>query len=160
MEKRNKNQYVKELEYLNEQEEKVIIKNSNERGIYGKLIIVCLRTGLRASEALKLTWDDVDLLKNTIRVKKERIQPERNIPINKKLSILFQDIKREQYKIKEENTQSYIESDFVFTSKFGNSLSKNVLYHEWIRLLNEFNIGHKKFNSLRHTYAFNLLAMF
>ena len=115
MEEREKKQWV--LEYLNKDEQDDIIGISSQKDIYGKVILICLYTGLRLSEALNLTWNDVDLEKNILTVRRVKGGIERIIPIAEKAKTIFKEIKREQQFSKQENSKEvYLESNFIFTS--------------------------------------------
>ena len=156
MEEREKKQWV--LEYLNKDEQDDIIGISSQKDIYGKVILICLYTGLRLSEALNLTWNDVDLEKNILTVRRVKGGIERIIPIAEKAKTIFKEIKREQQFSKQENYKEvYLESNFIFTSKFGCKLKEGGVCNIWRKLLSECNIVYKKFHALRNTYVFNLL---
>lgn len=155
MKEREKKQWV--LEYLNKDEQDDIIGISSQKDIYGKVILICLYTGLRLSEALNLTWNDVDLEKNILTVRRVKGEIERIIPITEKVNTIFKEIKREQFSKQENSKEVYLESNFIFTSKFGCKLKEGGVCNVWRKLLSECNIVYKKFHALRNTYVFNLL---
>lgn len=155
MEEREKKQWV--LEYLNKDEQDDIIGISSQKDIYGKVILICLYTGLRLSEALNLTWNDVDLEKNILTIRRVKGGIERIIPITEKANTIFKEIKREQFSKQENSKEVYLESNFIFTNKFGCKLKEWGVYNVWSKLLSECNIVYKKFHALRNTYVFNLL---
>lgn len=155
MEEREKKQWV--LEYLNKDEQDDIIDISSQKDIYGKVILICLYTGVRLSEALNLTWNDVDLEKNILTVRRVQGGIERIIPIAEKAKTIFKEIKREQFSKQENYKEVYLESNFIFTSKFGCKLKEGGVCNIWRKLLSECNIVYKKFHALRNTYVFNLL---
>lgn len=48
---------------------------------------------------------------------------------------------------------SYEESNYVFTTSTGSLIDVPNLSHAWEHILKKANLPHKKFHSLRHTFA-------
>ena len=112
-----------------------------------------LNTGMRKAELENLEWDDVDLKRRKIRIRrKEFWQPktgEREIPISDKLYKLLT-------KLKASNDKS-IKSNFVFPDSSG-SIIRTKLRERLMRIASEAGIeGLTKLHTLRHTFASQLV---
>jgi len=68
---------------LTDEEEKCLFTKANER--LKPVLIVALNTGMRLGEILNLAWDEVDLLKREITLRKTKGRKSRVIPINSAL---------------------------------------------------------------------------
>lgn len=168
----------KEVEHFTDDEISALLDSIKDSS-YRELIIICLGTGMRRGEALALTWDDIDLDDNTIdinkslgkvyffdaegnRVRKQVIQSpktissNRQIPFPRSLNSVFRDIKIKQKMNKLKCGESYVESNFVFTTQSGSNIDVTNLSHAWDKILKNAGLEHKKFHALRHTYATKL----
>ena len=145
----------KKVECLSTLEQRQIeahIKCGKKLKFYG--IIICLYTGLRLGELLALEWKNVDMDACSLTVEKtcyylngERIEDApktanslRTIPFPKQLLPLF----KEMYKAR--TTKYVIEAN-------GKPLSVRSYQRSFELLLNKLKITHKRFHSLRHTFA-------
>lgn len=173
-EKKNK----EEVQHFTDEEIEILISNlKGDR--YRELILISLGTGLRRGETLALTWEDIELDKNNIKVNKslakvyiiaadgskERKQiiqvPKtrgsiRDVPFPPNLVTVFKEIKRKQKADKLKCGESYEMSDYVFTTSSGRLIDVANLSHAWEKILKNSNIPHKKFHALRHTFATKL----
>ena len=164
--KGDKNESKKrEVEILSEDEIKRIrehIKNTE----YELLISLDFATGLRQGELLALDWKDIDLKNKTLEitrsVKEVYIYDDED---HKHIETIFQipktpnsfrkisiptNIITELKKVKNK-------TGLLFYDENNEPLkAKNVAY-AWKRILKECDIPHKKFHSIRHTYASMLL---
>lgn len=167
-----------EVQHFTDEEIESLI--SNLRGDrYRELILLSLGTGLRRGELLALTWEDIDLRNNIIKINKslakvyiigedglkERKQiiqvPKtrrsiREVPFPENLIPIFKDIKRKQNRDKFKCGQSYEISNHVFTTSTGKLIDVTNLSHAWANILKRSKISHKKFHALRHTFATKL----
>jgi len=112
-----------------------------------------LNTGMRKAELENLEWEDVDLKRRKIKIRrKEFWQPktgEREIPISDKLHKLL-------VRLKVSNDKS-IESNFVFPDSSG-GIIRTKLRERLIRIAKEADIeGLTKLHTLRHTFASQLV---
>ena len=107
-------------------------------------------TGLRISECLSLTLDDVDLDKSMIRVIQGKGGKDRNVPINQTLLPLLKDYRN--------NWRDAYGSDLFFATKKSGSLSNsyiNTVIRNTVKKL-----GWKKqvsCHTLRHSFASSLV---
>eukprot|EP00831_Metopus_contortus_P056846 TRINITY_DN4906_c0_g1_i1.p1 TRINITY_DN4906_c0_g1~~TRINITY_DN4906_c0_g1_i1.p1 ORF type:complete len:232 (-),score=33.40 TRINITY_DN4906_c0_g1_i1:468-1163(-) len=125
------------------------------------------------------TWDDVDLKNNIINVSKslakvyifeddgsklrkqiiqtpKTVSSYREIPFPQNLNSVFKDIRIKQKRNKLKCGDSYIKSNYIFTTESGTNIDVTNLSHAWEKLLKKNNLKHKKFHALRHTYATKL----
>ena len=130
------------------------------------LILLDFATGLRQGELLALDWNCIDLNKQTIEVKrsikevyvyesenKKHIEtmfqiPKtpssyRKVPIPKSILLKLKRIEKKQ--------------GLLFHDENGNPLRAKNVYYQWIKILKKCDISHRKFHSIRHTYASMLL---
>lgn len=159
------NKKSKDVEILTEKEIKTIkahIKNTD----FELIFLLDLSTGLREGELLALDWENIDL-------KKKKIKIERSVKEvyvydneeNKHIETIFQTPKTiNSFRtipipnvIIDVIKSIQPQKGLLFHDEFGQPLkAKNVAYR-WRKILKECNIPHKKFHSIRHTYASILL---
>lgn len=154
-----------DVEILEENEIKNIkkhIKNTNME----LLILLDLATGLRQGELLALDWSCIDLENKCLEVKRsvkevyiyenedtKHIETVFQIPKtpNSFRTVAIPDVIIDVLKMCDKK------EGLVFSDNRGNPLrAKNVSY-QWKKILKECDIPHKKFHSIRHTYASMLL---
>lgn len=173
-EKKNK----EEVQHFTDEEIEILI-SSLKGDRYRELILISLGTGLRRGETLALTWDDIELDKNNIRVNKslakvyiiaadgskERKQiiqvPKtrgsiRDVAFPPNLVTVFKEIKRKQKADKLKCGESYEISNYVFTTSSGSLIDVANLSRAWKNILKKYKLHHRKFHALRHTYATKL----
>lgn len=145
------------------------------------LILTALTTGLRQGELLALTWSDIDLDRMEIRVTKTikrvkiinsdntkenkiLVQPpktkssNRIVPIPSDLIPILKEHSVKQKLEKFKAGESYENNNLVFATALGKSIDAKNLFRSYKNLLKSAGIEHKKFHSLRHTYASRLFA--
>ena len=167
--KGNKNEIMalprQDVEILEEDEIKTIknyIKNTNME----LLLLLDLATGLRQGELLALDWSCIDLNNKYLEVRRsvkevyiyenenaKHIETVFQIPKtpNSFRTVAIPDVIIESLKKCDKK------EGLVFCDNQGKPLrAKNVSY-QWKKILKECNIPHKKFHSIRHTYASMLL---
>ncbi len=158
---KNKNRQV---EILSE-EEIAIIKKYLIGSKYELLFLLDLATGLRLGELLALNWNNIDLEKRTLKidcsVKEVYIYDDEN---TKHIETVFQTPKTVNSFRTIPLPNTIIEKLDKIENKTGLLFSegeqplkgKNVSSF-WSRVLKNCDIEHKKFHSIRHTYASMLL---
>lgn len=167
-----------EVEHFTNDELRILIESIRE-SLYKELILISLGTGLRRGEALALTWDDVDLENNLIKVNKslakvyifqadgskerkqiiqtpKTLSSNREVPFPRNLNILFKDLMIRQKRNKLKCGSLYKDSNFIFTTESGKNIDVTNLSHAWAKILKNAELPHKKFHTLRHTYATKL----
>lgn len=168
--KGNKNEIIKnerkEVEILSETEIN-IIKEYLKGTDFELLFLLDLATGLRQGELLALDWKHINLEDNTLKV--ERSVKEVYVYDNenaKHIETIFQTPKTlnsfRTVPIPSTmiNVLSKIKNKkgLLFSDANGNPLKGKNISAKWTKILKECNIPHKKFHSIRHTYASMLLS--
>lgn len=168
--KGDKNEIIKnekkEVEILTEKEINIIkeyLKNTD----FELLFLLDLVTGLRQGELLALDWEHINLRDNTLKVEKsvkevyvydnentkhietvfqtpKTLNSFRTIPIPSTMIDIL---------LKIENKRG-----LLFKDADGNPLKGKNVSTKWTKILKECQIPHKKFHSIRHTYASMLLS--
>lgn len=153
------------IEYFDENEI-TELKKAIKGHFLEPLILTALGTGLRQGELLALRWQNVNLQNNTIKVQES---------IKKVYIFDSEGNKKQETIIQKPKTSTSIrvvdiptklssvlaslphESEYVF-SKNGEPISSKTVFGNWKKILAQNNMPHKKFHSLRHTYATMLLT--
>lgn len=168
--KGNKNEIIKnerkEVEILSETEINIIkgyLKNTD----FELLFLLDLATGLRQGELLALDWKHINLEDNTLKVERsvkevyvydnentkhietifqtpKTLNSFRTVPIPSTMIDILSKIKNKK--------------GLLFSDSNGNPLKGKNVSAKWTKILKECNIPHKKFHSIRHTYASMLLS--
>lgn len=143
------------------------------------LFILALGSGLRLGELMALKWDNVDMVNNTLsvthaisRISKVGKDGSRTwsvlehdpktkssirtipLPIN-----IVKELKKHKAKQDKEilkNGELYQKNNLVFCTELGGYLDTRNLTRSYARALAKAGIEHKKFHSMRHTYATRL----
>jgi integrase/recombinase XerC len=130
----NKSKYLVDNEFKELERILRLFKTKEPRNT--ALIETALRTGARASEVLNLRWMDLDPVEKTVFIKGLKGSNDREIPVK---ADLFDQIK---------SLQSPSE-------KLDSKIFK-ITYPRLIQIWNDYRPVHKKFHSLRHSFALNL----
>ena len=168
--KGNKNEIIKnerkEVEILSETEIN-IIKEYLKGTDFELLFLLDLATGLRQGELLALDWEHINLEDNTLKVERsvkevyvydnentkhietifqtpKTLNSFRTVPIPSTMINILSKIKNKK--------------GLLFSDANGNPLKGKNISAKWTKILKECNIPHKKFHSIRHTYASMLLS--
>ena len=117
------------------------------------LYFTFLNTGMRKAELENLEWDDVDLERRKISIRrKESWQPktgEREIPINDALHDLLQNLRQDN--------DARNQSNYVFSAKDGSKL-RTKLREKLIKIAQQAGIENlTRVHTLRHTFASHLV---
>lgn len=143
------------------------------------LFVLALGSGLRLGELMGLKWEDIDLKNNTISVTRAISQlskvakdgsrtwsilehpPKtkssiRTIPIPSNVSKELKRHKKQQDKEILKHGDLYQKNGLVFCTELGNYIDTRNLTRSYARALAKADIQHKKFHSMRHTYATRL----
>ena len=168
--KGNKNEIIKnerkEVEILSETEIN-IIKEYLKGTDFELLFLLDSATGLRQGELLALDWKHINLEDNTLKVERsvkevyvydnenakhietifqtpKTLNSFRTVPIPSTMINILSKIKNKK--------------GLLFSDANGNPLKGKNISAKWTKILKECNIPHKKFHSIRHTYASMLLS--
>jgi len=141
----------KALKFLSKKECKTLLDNCPD-DLY-PIYFTFLNTGMRKAELENLEWDDVDLSRKKIKIRRKPFwQPktgEREIPINQNVHALLK-------KLRDQN-DSGIKSNFVFPHSDGSKI-KTKLREKLIKIAQKAGIENlTKVHTLRHTFASHLV---
>lgn len=168
--KGNKNEIInnrkKDVEILSEKEIKTL-KKRLKGSDFELLFLLDLATGLRQGELLALDWEHIDLKNKTIKI--ERSVKEVYIYDNentKHIETIFQTPKTANSFRTVPIPNALIDilnnienkKGLLFKDNDGKPLKGKNVSTKWSKILKECNIPHKKFHSIRHTYASMLLS--
>ncbi len=136
-----KNGRAKKVEAITRQEQR-IIESVTEKDDLGYVIIFLLRTGLRIGEMLELRWEDFDLEKNLIRVRKSKTSTGiREVPLSRSARLIL------------EYCRSRKKNEFIFLNTKGERLKYSSVNRLFIRIRKETGIREFTPHVCRHTFA-------
>lgn len=144
-------------------------RNTN-RYRYAPAYVLLLNTGMRVGELAALTWKDVDFTGKTIRVNKtvSTIKNRNRFDTdNKKVSIITTTKTRNSNRVIPMNETAYlvlaelkkrqadmgIKTEYVVSTKEGNTMLTRVLEQTFSRICEENGIQYKGVHALRHTFG-------
>ncbi|HZT64652.1 MAG TPA: site-specific integrase [Acidimicrobiales bacterium] len=134
---------------------------------------VAMALGLRPSEALGLTWDDVDLDGGVVYIRKalerrratdfkfkapKSRKSRRIIPLPEVCVQALVQHRRRQSAERLAAGQGWHDHDLVFTTRFGGPLDRTQVSRQFTRLLRRAGVPHRRLYDCRHTAASLLLA--
>ena len=137
------------------------------------LVEVALFTGLRRGEIVGLKWDDVDLDKRLLSVKRSIYKPKdqkalekapkskcsiRTIAIPERLCDTLRAYKEHQDRHASFMGHAWQNLGYIFTEEDGYVMNPHTPTKQFAKFLKRHNIRHLKFHGLRHTSATMLLA--
>ncbi|MGL5330274.1 MAG: site-specific integrase, partial [Peptostreptococcaceae bacterium] len=137
------------------------------RGTYLELHInLAIGLGLRISEILGLTWDNIDFNENTITIDKITVRnngevilknpktetSERTISVPVEVMMMLKNHKRKQFesKLKGEIKNNM---NLLFFDKNEKPIAQDVLSKKFNKFLQENNLQHIRFHDLRHSHV-------
>jgi integrase len=147
--------------FLSDDEMPRLLAASTQR--YRPLVAVCLFAGLRISEAVGLTWQDVDFGAELIRVRhqlsREAGSKRRKIktPAGRRDVVMMDALARELRRHKLSARFSR-DADPVFATDSGRPLSQRNASREFAKAVDRAKLEGVSFHALRHTFASLLIA--
>lgn len=167
-----KGKLKKEIRVLSKEEQKTFLE-AIKGEYYEVAFLLTLATGLRRGELLALTWENVDLKENVIKVtqtmsrlkdpEKEKSslvftspktkKSKRNIPLLKSVSEKLKQYKKNQYEKKLMMDVEYNPKNLVFCSIVGTPVEPTTFDRAFRRILKACDIQNVNFHALRHTFA-------
>lgn len=168
-----------EIQIFTQEEQKIFLAAIKKHRLKA-LFVLALGSGLREGEILGLKWPNLDLKNKTLTVsntiKRVAIHnpkkgenktiileqdpktnySKRTIPIPSKVAEILIEHKNLQNKEKAYIGKGYVDNDYVFATELGGCVDPRNLARSYSRVLVNANIPHKKFHSLRHTFATRL----
>lgn len=136
------------------------------------LIYFTVVFGLRRSEVLGLKWDSINFDNNTITIKHTVVRYTdivekdatktnssfRSYPMSEEIKNILLDIKEQEKENRKLFGKEYIENDYIFKWKNGNTYKPDYISRKFRQLLDKYNLRHIRFHDLRHSCASLLVA--
>ncbi len=137
----------KVLRWLSQEEEDRLMAAANGLidGQLTEILTIALYTGMRQGEILDLKWENIDLFRKTILIRKSKNKEPRTIPMNQTVSRML---------ISMSKVMSM--SGYVFTTQ-GRKMKFRNLMRAFYIALKKANIEKFRFHDLRHTFATRLV---
>lgn len=168
----------REVEIFTQEEQKKFV-SAIQNHKYKTLFLLALGTGLRLGELIALKWSDIDFQNEELNVQRTLKRVRKLSPTDEKKtevieqmpktlagirtvnipSVLIPELKSHQKKQREErlkNIDVYSNNNFVFCTELGHPIDSKNLTRSFAKVLKDIGIPHKKFHSLRHTFATRL----
>lgn len=123
-------------------------------------VLICMFTGIRIGELCALTWEDISLESNTIRIHRtmQRIQTPSGL---NKTKVLISEPKS-QYSVREipiaESLKNFLEMyknkiGYVLTESYDKYVEPRTMQNRFKAILKTCGISNASFHTLRHTFA-------
>ena len=130
-------------------------REARESGVF-ELYYLELATGLRRGELLGLKWEDVDLARGDLRVRRQvsRINGEVvEAPLKTKNAYRTLPLAEDTVSVLKEQRRKVGNSPWVFPSPNGGPISPDSVLHMLHRVLKRAGLPKVRFHDLRHTFA-------
>ena len=131
------------------------LREAKESGVF-EMYYVELATGLRREEILGLKWEDLDLERGDLRVKRQvsRINGEVvEAPLKTKNAYRTLPLAEDTIAVLKEQKKKAGGSPWVFPSPTGGPISPDSVLHMLHRVLKRAGLSRVRFHDLRHTFA-------
>ena len=131
------------------------LREVKESGVFA-LYYIDLTTGLRRGELLGLKWEDVDLEKGELRVRRQigRVGGEvLEMPLKTKNAYRTLSLAADAIDVLKEQKRKAGNSEWVFPSPAGGPMSPDSVLHMLHRVLKRAGLPEVRFHDLRHTFA-------
>ena len=130
------------------------LHEAKESGVF-ELYYIELATGLRRGELLGLKWEDIDLERGTIQVRRQIARIDGEVveaPLKTKNSYRSVSIGHDAVEILKEQRRK-TNSEYVFPSSTGGPISPDSILHMLHRVLKRAGLPRIRFHDMRHTFA-------
>ena len=145
----------REMKTLSVEQLTSFLREAKESGVF-ELYYVELATGLRRGELLGLKWEDIDLEKGNLRVKRQiaRINGEVvEAPLKTKNAYRALPLAEDTIQVLKQQRKKVGSSPWVFPSPTGGPISPDSVLHMLHRVLKRAGLPRVRFHDLRHTFA-------
>ena len=145
----------REMKTLPVEQLQSFLREAKESGVY-ELYYLELATGLRRGELLGLKWEDIDLERGDLRVRRQiaRINGEVvEAPLKTKNAYRTLPLAEDTVSILLEQKEKVGGSPWVFPSPTGGPISPDSVLHMLHRVLKRAGLPRVRFHDLRHTFA-------
>ena len=145
----------REMQTLPVEQLQSFLREAKDSGVF-ELYYLELATGLRRGELLGLKWEDIDLERGDLRVKRQiaRINGEVvEAPLKTKNAYRTLPLAEDTIDVLETQRKKTGKSPWVFPSPAGGPISPDSVLHMLHRVLKRAGLLRVRFHDLRHTFA-------
>ena len=145
----------REMQTLPVEQLQSFLREAKDSGVFG-LYYLELATGLRRGELLGLKWEDIDLERGDLRVKRQisRINGEVvEAPLKTKNAYRTLPLAADTIDVLKAQRRKAGDSPWVFPSPTGGPISPDSVLHMLHRVLKRAGLPRVRFHDLRHTFA-------
>ena len=145
----------KEMQTLPVEQLTSFLREAKESGVY-EMYYIDLATGLRRGELLGLKWEDIDLERGDLRVKRQLARTNGEIveaPLKTKNAYRTLPLAADAIDILNAQKKKVGSSPWVFPSPTGGPLSPDCVNNMLHRVLKRAGLPSIRFHDLRHTFA-------
>ena len=131
------------------------LREAGESGVF-ELYYLELATGLRRGELLGLKWEDIDLERDDLRVKRQVVRINGVVteaPLKTKNAYRTLPLAEDTVSVLKEQKKKAGSSPWVFPSPNGGPISPDSVLHMLHRVLKRAGLPGVRFHDLRHTFA-------
>ena len=152
----------REMKTLPVEQLRSFLREARESGVF-ELYYLGLATGLRRGELLGLKWEDIDLERGDLRVKRQvsRINGEVvEAPLKTKNAYRTLPLAEDTVSVLKEQRRKVGSSPWVFPSPNGGPISPDSVLHMLHRVLKRAGLPKVRFHDLRHPYVKHMTKIF
>ena len=145
----------REMKTLPVEQLQSFLREARESGVF-ELYYLELATGLRRGELLGLKWEDIDLQKGDLRVKRQVSRINGGVmeaPLKTKNAYRTLPLAEDTIDVLKEQREKVGSSPWVFPSPNGGPISPDSVLHMLHRVLKRAGLPRVRFHDLRHTFA-------
>ncbi len=145
----------REMKTLPVEQLQSFLREAKDSGVF-ELYYLELATGLRRGELLGLKWEDIDLERDDLRVRRQiaRINGEVvEAPLKTKNAYRTLPLAEDTIGVLEQQKKKVGSSPWVFSSPTGGPISPDSVLHMLHRVLKRAGLPRIRFHDLRHTFA-------
>ena len=131
------------------------LREARDSGVF-EMYYVELATGLRRGELLGLKWEDIDLERGSLRVKRQIARSNGEVveaPLKTKNAYRTLPLAEDTIQVLKQQKKKAGSSPWVFPSPTGGPISPDSVLHMRHRVLKRAGLPRVRFHDLRHTFA-------
>jgi len=132
------------------------------------LFHLAIVTGMRQMELLGLKWDDLDWIRQTIKVERQLARPDktgvrflgpktrfgrRTVSLGEKTTLVMRDHYERQQAVRQAAGEKWVEHGLIFTNSIGGPIIPRNLLRDFYKLIKAAGLPRIRFHDLRHTAA-------
>jgi len=130
------------------------------------LFHLAIVTGMRQMELLGLKWDDLDWIRQTIKVERQLARPDktgvrflgpktrfgrRTVSLGEKTTLVMRDHYERQQAVRQAAGEKWVEHGLIFTNSIGGPIIPRNLLRDFYKLIKAAGLPRIRFHDLRHT---------